>query len=147
MNKGFWKAIKTITSDKQQSSCSHLQITFKDKIAVTDNENCEMFKNLLSERMKEHQYENEDLQRHFLYTEQKTKLLLEADPNETTEDIFLSVEEFNNIMKLTSKSCPGPDKISYQLLKALRRNIKAFICIIISCSINNSYLPCLWKDS
>ena len=106
-----------------------------------------MFNSLLSETMKEHQYENEDLQRHFLDTEQKTKLLLEADPNEKTEDIFLSVEGFNNILKHTTKSCPGSDKISYQLLKALPKNIKAFICIIISCLINNSYVPCLWKES
>ena len=95
----------------------------------------------------EHQYENEDLERHFLDTEQKTKLLLAADSNETTEEIFLSVEHFNKILKHTSKSYPGPDKISYQLLKALPNNIKAFICIIISCSINNSYVACLWKDS
>ena len=141
-NKGFWKAIKTITSDKQKPSGSHLQIAFKDKIAVTDHEKCEMFKNLLSEtKMKEHQYESEDLQGHFLETEQKTKLLLEADPIEITEDIFLSVEEFNNVLKHTSKSYPGPDKIRYQLLKALPKNIKVFICIITSCSITNSYVP------
>ena len=73
-NKGFWKAINTITSDKQQPSGSHLKITFKDEIAVTDHEKCEMFKNLLSEKMKEHQYGNEDLQRNFLETERKTKL-------------------------------------------------------------------------
>ena len=93
--------------------------------------------------MKEHQYENEDLKRPFLETEQKTKLLLEADPNEIPEDIFLSVEEFNKILKHTSKSCPGPDKISCQILKALPERIKAFICIIIFCSINNSYVACL----
>ena len=106
-----------------------------------------MFKSLLSETMKEHQYQNEDLQMYFLETEQQTKHLLEADPNEITEDNFLNVEEFNKILKHTKKSCPGPDKISYQLLKALPKNIKAFICIIISCSINNSYVPCVWKDS
>ena len=144
-NKGFWKGIKTITSDKQKPSGSHLQIAFKDKIAVTNHEKCEMFKILLSETMKEHQDQNEDLERHFLKTEQKTKFLLKTDRNETTEDIFLSVEEFNNILKHTSKSSPGPDKISYRLLKALPKNIKAFICIIISCSIKNSYVPCLGK--
>ena len=31
-NKKFWKAIKTITSDKQQSCELHLHITFKDKL-------------------------------------------------------------------------------------------------------------------
>ena len=106
-----------------------------------------MFKSLLRETLKEHQYENEDLQMHFRETEQKTKHLLEADPNEITEDIFLNVEEFKKILKHTSKSCPGPDKISYQLLKALPKNIKAFICIIFSCSINSFYVPCVWKDS
>ena len=43
-----------------------------------------MFKSLMSETMKEHQYENEVLQMHFLETVQKTKHLLEADPNEIT---------------------------------------------------------------
>ena len=61
---------------------------------------------------------------HFLETEQKTKHLLEADPNETTEDNFLNVEEFKKILRRTSKSCPGPDKISYQLLKALPQKLK-----------------------
>ena len=147
-NKGFWKAIKTITSDKQQSSGSKLQITFKDKIAITDHEKCEMFKSLLSETMIEHQYENEDLQKRFLETEKNTKNLSETNPKEiTAKIIFLKVEEFNEILKNTSKSRPGPDKMNYQLLKALPKSIKALICIIISSSINNSYVPCLWKDS
>ena len=106
-----------------------------------------MFKSLLSETIKEHQYEIEYLQRHFLETEQKTKLLLEANPNEITKDIFLSVEEFKIFFIYSSKSCPGPHKISNQLLKALPNNIKAFLCIIIFCSIINTYVPCLWKDS
>ena len=91
--KGFWKAIKTITSDKQQSSGSHLQITLEDKIAVTDHEKSEMFKSPPSETMKEHQYEKEDLKIHFLEREQKTKHLLEADPNEITKDNFLNDED------------------------------------------------------
>ena len=89
--KGFWKAIKTITSDKQQSSGSHLQITFKDKIAITDHEKCEMFKSLLIETMIEHQYENEDLQKHFLKTEQNTKRLIETDPKEITAEKNLKI--------------------------------------------------------
>ena len=97
--------------------------------------------------MKEHQYGNEDFHRHFVETEQNTKLLLETDPKEIEEDISLNVEKFNEILKNSCKSCPRPDKISYQLLKALPKTLKAFICIIISSSINNSYVPCLWKDS
>ena len=84
---------------------------------------------------------------HFLETERNTKHLLEADLNEITEDNFLNVEEFKKNLKHTSKSCPGPDKISYQLLKAVPKNNKTFICIISTCSINNSYVPCVWKDS
>ena len=106
-----------------------------------------MFKSLLSETIKEHQYEYENLQRHFLETQQKTKFLLEANPNEITEDFFLSVEEFDKILKHSRKSYPEPDKVSYQLLKALAKKVEVFIRIIISCSINNSYVPCLWKDS
>ena len=143
-NKGFWKAIKTITSDKQQSSGSHLQKMFKDRIAITDHEKCEIFKVLLSETMIEHQYENEELQKHFLETEQNTKHLSETDPKEiNAEIIFLKFEEFNKILTNTSKFW----KIGYQLLKVLAKSIKVLICIIISSSINNSYVPCLWKDS
>ena len=145
--KGPWNAITTYTNDKQNSSGSHLQITFKNKIAVTDHEKNEMFKSLLSETMNEHQNENQDLQRHFPETEQNTKLLLENDPKDITEDMFLIVEGFNKILKGKGKSYPGSDKIIYQLLKALPKNIKAFICINIPCSINNFYVPCLWKDS
>ena len=94
--------------------------------------------------MIEHVYENEDLQKRFLETEQNTKHLSETDPKEITAEItFLKVEEFNEILKNTSKSFPGPHKISYELLKALPKSIKALICIIISSSINNSYVPCL----
>ena len=109
-NKGFWIAIKTITSDKQRSSGSHSQITFKDKIAVTDLEKCEMFKSQLSETVIKYQYENEDLQKYFVETEQNTKHLSETDPKEITADIFLKVEEINEILKNTSKSCPGQTK-------------------------------------
>ena len=111
-NKGFWKAVKTITSDKQQSSGSHLQITFKDKIAITDHEKCEMFKGLPSETMIEHQYENEDLQKHFLETEKKTtKHLSETDPKEiTAEIIFLKVEDFNEFLKIQVNHAPGQTK-------------------------------------
>ena len=54
-----------------------------------------MFKRLLSETMKEHQYENEDLKEYFLETEHNKKRLLETDPYEITEDSFLNLEEFN----------------------------------------------------
>ena len=43
--------------------------------------------------MKEHQYENEDLQRHFLETEQNSKFLLETKPKKIAEDIFLESNE------------------------------------------------------
>ena len=74
--------------------------------------------------MKEHQYENEDLKDYFLETEHKTKLLLETDPNEITEDSFLNVIEFNKNLRHASKSCPRPDKISYQRLKTLPQKLK-----------------------
>ena len=39
----------------------------------------------------------------------------------------------------------GPNKLS--AAEFASKNIKAFICIIIFRSINNSYVKCLWKDS
>ena len=50
---GFWRAVKTITSNKQQPGRLDLQKTSDDKIAVTDPEKHEVFESLLSKKMKE----------------------------------------------------------------------------------------------
>ena len=39
------------------------------------------------------------------------------------------------------------DKICHKLLKELPKNVKALACILISSSINNSYVPVNWKES
>ena len=61
--------------------------------------------------MIEHQYENEDLQKHFLETEQNTKRLIETEPKEiTAEKIFLKVEEINEILENTLNHAPSQTK-------------------------------------
>ena len=50
-------------------------------------------------------------------------------------------------MRVLKKSCPGPDEISYKVLSELPRSIKALVCLLISSSINNSYVPVNWKES
>ena len=93
-------------------------------MAANDLEKVEVSESLLSQAMKEHQYENDDLQLFFLETENNTKLLLESRPNEITQDCSLNVETFKTDLKHTIKLCSEPDKIGYQLLKALRKSIK-----------------------
>ena len=50
-------------------------------------------------------------------------------------------------MNKTRKSSPGPDKISYNILKRLPKCLKLNICILITSSINNVYVPTTWKES
>ena len=50
-------------------------------------------------------------------------------------------------MKETRNTCPGTDKICYKILEELPKIVKALACLLISSSINNSYVPVNWKDS
>ena len=60
---------------------------------------------------------------------------------------MITTKEFDEILRESRKSCPGPDKICYKLLRELPRNVKALACLLISSSINNSYVPANWKES
>ena len=44
------------------------------------------------------------------------------------------------------KTCPGPDKICHKNLEQLSKNVKALACLLLSSSINNSYVPVNWKE-
>ena len=79
--------------------------------------------------------------------EKETKAFL--SPNVDTEElcIVITTKEFDEILRVSRKSCPGPDKISYKVLSEFPWSIKALACLLISSSINNSYVPVNWKES
>ena len=54
--------------------------------------------------------------------------------------------KFDEILKETRKTCPGRDKICYKFLEELPKNVKALACLLISSSINNSFVPVNWKE-
>ena len=60
---------------------------------------------------------------------------------------MIKTKEFDEILRVSRKSCPEPDKISYKVLSELPRSIQALACLLISSSINNSYVPVNWKES
>ena len=69
--------------------------------------------------------------------------------NEHTEQlgIVVTTKEFVEILKERRKKCSGPDKICYKILEELLKNVKALACLLISSSINNSFVPVNWKES
>ena len=60
---------------------------------------------------------------------------------------MVTTKEFDEILKQTRKASPGPDKICYKILEELPENDKALACLLISSSINNSFVPVNWKES
>ena len=60
---------------------------------------------------------------------------------------IIKVDDFDEIVNKTRRSSPGSDKISYDILKKLSKCLKAYICLLITSSINNSYVPTTWKES
>ena len=59
----------------------------------------------------------------------------------------MKLGDYDDILNKTGGSCPGPVKISYNILKRLPNWLKANICLLITGSINSSNVPTAWKES
>ena len=97
--------------------------------------------------MKDHTTVPTEIAEHCEKIENETKAFLSTNFDTQELCIVITTKEFNEILRVLKKSCPGPDKISYKVLSELTRSIKALACLLISSSINNSYVPVNWKES
>ena len=97
--------------------------------------------------MKGHMYENLELNEHFEKVENEIKMSLQYRNIEPNNYSIIKVDDYDEIWNKTRRSSPGPDKISYNILKMLSKCLKAYICLLITSSINNSYVPTAWKES
>ena len=97
--------------------------------------------------MKDHTYKNLELNEHFKNVENETKMFLQYENNEPNNYCIIKLDDYKKFLNKTRRSSPGPDKISYNILKRLPKCLKAYICLLITSSINNSYVPITWKES
>ena len=97
--------------------------------------------------MKDHTTVPTEIAEHCEKIEKETKAFLSKNYDTEELCIVITTKEFHEILRVTRKTCPGPDKISYKVLSKLPRSIKALACLLISSSINNSYAPVNWKES
>ena len=97
--------------------------------------------------MKDHTRVPTEIAEHCEKIEKETKAFLSTNVDTEELCIVITTKEFVEILRVSRKSCPGPDKISYKVLSELPRSIKALDCLLISSSINNSYVPVNWKES
>ena len=147
-SKGFWKAMKELTNknEPKQKPAEYPKVFYKDCVAVTDKEKSEMFQQLQKNTIKNYETELKisEICDHFENgTEAKN------NTNEHTEQlgIVVTTKHFDKILKEMRRTCPGPDKICYKLLIELPKNVKALTCLLISSSINISYVPVNRKES
>ena len=119
---------------------------YKQLKAKTDIEKCEIFKTLLQDTMKDHTYKNLELNEQFEKVENETKMLLQYENTEPNNYCILKVDDYEEILSKTRRSSPGPDKISYNILKRLPKCLKTYISLLITSSQNNSYVPTTWKE-
>ena len=97
--------------------------------------------------MKDHTTVPAEIAEHYEKIKKETKTFLSTNVDTEELCIVIKTKEFDEILRVSRKSCPGPDKISYKVLSELPRSIKALACLLISSSINNSYVPVNWKES
>ena len=76
-SKSFWRAFKALCSDSKKPNETEqcVEVSYKQIRANTDIEKCEIFKTL-QDTMKDHIYENSDLNEHFEKVENETKMFL-----------------------------------------------------------------------
>ena len=135
-----------MTTSQNKKTCDYPDLTYKESKAVTDHEKSELFKQLLKDTMKDHTTVPTEIAEHEKI-EKETKAILSTNVDTEELCIVIKTKEFDEILRVSRKSCPGPDKISYKVLSELPRSIKALGCRLISSSINNSYVPVNWKES
>ena len=126
-SKGFWRAIKELTNDHEskQKTCDYPDLTYKESKAVTDHEKSELFKQLLKDTMKDHTTVPTEIAEHHEKIEKETKAFLSTNVDTEQLCIVIKTKEFDEILRVSRKSCPGPDKISYKVLSELPRSIKS----------------------
>ena len=145
----FWSAIKELTNDHEskQKTGDYPDLTYNESKAVTDHEKSELFKQLLEETKKDHTTVPAEIVKHCEEIKKKTKAFLSTMFDTEELCIVIKTKEIDEILRVSRKSCLGPDKISYKVLSELPRSVKVLACLLISSSINNSYVPVNWKES
>ena len=148
-SKGFWKAIKELTNknEPKQKTAEYPKLFYKDCVAVTDKDKSEMFKQLLKDTMKNYETDSSIISELCDNIENETEAIINTNEHTEQLGIVVTTKEFDEILKETRKACPGPDKICYKILEELPKNVKALACLLISSSINNSFVPFNWKKS
>ena len=148
-SKSFWRAVKALCGDstKTNETQQRVEVSYKQLRAKTDIEKCKIFKTLLQDTMKDHTYENLELNEYFERVKNHTKMFLKNKNSEINYYCIIKVDDYEEVLNKTRRSSPRPDKISYNILKRLHKCLKAYICLLITTSINNSYVPTTWKES
>ena len=79
-SKSFWRAVKALCGDskKPNETEQSVQVSYKQLRAKTDIEKCKIFKTLLQDAMKDHTYENLELNEHLEKVENETKMFLNS---------------------------------------------------------------------
>ena len=148
-SKSFWRAVKALcgNSKKPNETEQSVEVSYKEHRAKSDIDKCKIYKSLLQDTMKDHTYENLELNEHFEKVENETKMFLQYKNTEPNNYCIIKVDDYEEMFNKTKRSSPGPDKISYNILKRLPKSLKAYIYVLITSSINNSYVPATWKES
>ena len=92
-------------------------------MVVTDKEKSEMFKQLLKDTMKNHETESSLISEFCDNVENETKAMINTNVHFEQLAVALTTKEFDEILKESKKTCPGPDKTWYKLLKELPKNV------------------------
>ena len=125
-SKGFWKAMKELTNENEpkQKTAEYPKLFYKDCVGFTDKEKCEMFKQLLKDTIKNHETESSIISKRCGNIENETEAIINTNEHTEQIGIVVTTKEFDEILKETRKTCPGPEKFATNSLKNCLRMLK-----------------------
>lgn len=145
-DRNFWSTVKFLANNEKTKKRQR-SINYLGKTASNDYEKSNMFAQMLQNTMV-HSKPKDDRDR--LKTHQ-VDTAVEAFINKKqiprSRPYIVTRSEIDRHLARFSASAPGPDKVTYKILKNLPVCVKSYLALIITSSINNGVVPSNWKDT
>ena len=88
-------------------------------MAVTGKEKSEMFKQLLKDTMKNQETDSSTISELCDNFENETEAIINTNERTDQLGIVVKTKEFDETLKDTRKTCPGPHRVCYKILEQL----------------------------
>ena len=149
--KSFWKAVKELTKTGDSKSNQNVSVVEYDNfIAKTDKAKADLYAKMLQDTMRQPKPRNYAEAQKTAKINRESKNFLSDRRNlfkDRPRPIFIRKSEINRHLSNKSNTAPGPDNLTYKILRNLPDCMKSYLALLITSSINNGHTPANWREA